>query len=231
MNRQFLQTWWVNHFLGHDVCLQEHHFVQKYLNTMLPENILSMGMDLGTFRLPEKCTWIRQNESLPADVLANSLALPWVAQSFDVVVVCHELDCVGQHWQLVLTQIEHILQPHGRLILTGFNPYSLWRLDWRHEVPDVRHALHLHDLKMWCAKHHWQIEQGQFLNYLPPIRSRKWIENLRFLEQAGNRWLPHIAAVYALILRKDVLNVRLSKQGQNVHFSIDESACAWARNG
>lgn len=217
MNRQFLQTWWQTNQLGRYVCKQEYHFVQKSIAAMQPERVLHLGLDLGSVDLPVGCAWIRQDVHLPAEVIADTLAMPWQQQSFDVVVAVHELDCLmPSNWQCGLIQIWRVLQPNGRLILTGFNRYSLWRLGgW---APDVAKSVRLYELKRWLVENGWQIEQGQFLNYLPAINSNRWIEKLQFLESMGNRWWPSEAAVYALVLRKDVLGAYPSE-----HWLWDDS--------
>lgn len=231
MDRQFLQHWWQQHELGRYLCQQEHHFVQNCVNMGQFQRVLCVGMDLGVFRLPEDCDcWLRQDTVLPADVLADGLKFPWQAQSFDCVVAVHELDCVGDDWQMWLADIWRILQANGRLILMGFNPYSLWRLSEGQNAPMVRQSLRLSVLKTWLLSHGWKIEQGQFLNYLPPVRSMAWLQKWQFLEYVGNRWLPHGAAVYALVLRKDVLGVHPCDERCWVEGLAGDAMLAWARD-
>ncbi len=76
----------------------------------------------------------------------------------------------------------------------------------------------------------WKIEQGRFMNYLPPIQSEQWLKKLAWLEMAGNRWFPHGAAVYGLILRKDVAGITPTPELNFLDELADEPAFALARN-
>ena len=38
--------------------------------------------------------------------------------------------------------------------------------------------------------------------YVPPVNSERALRRWRFMEAAGNRWWPHAAAVYGVVLLK-----------------------------
>ena len=59
--------------------------------------------------------------------LAGAAALPFAAHSIDVVVLPHVLEYVTRP-EATLQEIERVLIEDGRLIVTGFNPWSLWGL-------------------------------------------------------------------------------------------------------
>lgn len=216
--------------LGKYLFEQEQLFVQSSIMHVLPERILQIGGWLDNFRLPErKCVYLRQDIHTPAHVIAHALHLPWQTQSFDVLVVAHGLDGVGQVLPY-LTEWWRVLKPNGRLILTGFNPYSWWRWGGYGDIPKVAHSLPLHELKVLLEANHWQIEQGRFLNYLPPVNTQTVIDKLGFLEAVGNRWLPHGAAAYGLMLRKEVAGVRPNTEVQWNEELADGAVLALARN-
>lgn len=58
-------------------------------------------------------------------VQAESGWLPFPAESFDLVTLPHALDFAPSAHQ-TLREAARVLQPEGRLILTVFNPLSLW---------------------------------------------------------------------------------------------------------
>jgi SAM-dependent methyltransferase len=60
-------------------------------------------------------------------LVANPAALPFPQASLDLVVLPHTLDCGGEP-QAVLHEVERVLVHEGRLVMTGVNPTSLWRL-------------------------------------------------------------------------------------------------------
>ena len=53
--------------------------------------------------------------------------LPFAANSIDLVVMPHVLEFYDDPHQ-ILREVERILIPEGQIVLTGFNPYSLWGL-------------------------------------------------------------------------------------------------------
>ena len=95
-------------------------------------------------------------------------------------------------------------------MLTGFNPYSLWGLgSWFDGVrlPEKRFCLSLHELKKQLADAGFDIGYGKFMVYLPAVSSLGKIRFWQFMEKAGDRWWPQCAAVYGLVLLKNVAGV------------------------
>ena len=97
-------------------------------------------------------------------------------------------------------------------------------------MPDVSGCLPLPVLKSRLAETGWHIESGRFLNYLPSLRSERALRFWRFMEAAGDRWWPHAAAVYALVLSKRVAAPILPERSpQNV--LLPEAAFGLSRQG
>src|SRR5436305_1340239 len=62
-----------------------------------------------------------------AALAADPLQLPLASQSVDLVVLPHVLE--GHHNPHdVLREAERVLMPEGHVVISGFNPASLWRL-------------------------------------------------------------------------------------------------------
>lgn len=141
-----------------------------------------------------------------ADVLAACGSLPWCDGAFDAVVLAHETDFAADVGRL-LAEAYRVVRPYGCVVLTGFNPYSLWR--WGAAAQWVRASPSLPEIKARLPETGWRVAGGRFMNYLPPCVSKRALWRWRFMEQAGNRWWPHAAAVYGLVLHKRPLGVRL----------------------
>ena len=62
-----------------------------------------------------------------AAVAADPLQLPLASQSADLVVLPHVLETHNDPHH-VLREAERVLMPEGQLVVSGFNPLSLWRL-------------------------------------------------------------------------------------------------------
>lgn len=75
------------------------------------------------FSLPCQFTFI-QEPGTGADGVSRFDALPLPSDTFDLVVLHHALDFCDQP-QRVLAEAARIVRPGGRIVLLGFNPYSL----------------------------------------------------------------------------------------------------------
>lgn len=185
------------HAMGQYLWQQQQTFFQAHLLPSANTNTLL----LGAFSPKLISSWSIQNNVLPKNLFPfdNIKSFPWADKAFDYILMAHETDFINDI-PLFLIEIQRILQPHGQLIFTGFNPYSLWR--WSKLGSIIRHSHSLSTLKQDIANTNWKIQSGKFINYLPFVQSAKTIQFCQFMELAGNRWWPHAASVYALVLNK-----------------------------
>ncbi len=75
------------------------------------------------FAQPCRFTFVRETDA-GVDAVSGFDALPLPSDTFDVVVLHHALDFCQQP-QRVLAEAARIIRPGGRIVLIGFNPYSL----------------------------------------------------------------------------------------------------------
>lgn len=147
-------------------------------------------------------------------VLAEPERLPFDSQSVDLLVLPHGLEA-STHPHQVLREIERVLVPEGRVVISGFNPWSLWGVRQRipYLAPWLPQTIHtqvsLPRLKDWLKLLSFEIEMGHFGCYVPPLRSQKWLDRFAFAEAAGNRWWPVCGAVYVVSAVKRVAGMRL----------------------
>ena len=155
--------------------------------------------------------WTRPSENMivvPRDVRMGAEMLAFETHSVDVLLMPHLLEVSSA--DLVLQEAFRILKPEGRLILTGFNPKSLWGLSsWfdGERLPLKSQCLALAELKRKIADIGFEMEYGQFMDYLPAVNSPSALKFWRFMEKAGDRWWPQCAAVYGLVLVKRMAGV------------------------
>ncbi len=152
----------------------------------------------------------------PADVVIEHYEeLPLAAESTDLVVLPHVLEFAADPHQ-VLREIDRVLRPDGRAIITGFNPVSLWgigqsvgRLLSRPPLPPDEHFIDVPRLRDWCKLLSFEFEAGSYGCYRPLVASDKWLSRTSFLENAGDRWWPICGAVYSVTVVKRVRGMRL----------------------
>jgi len=147
------------------------------------------------------------------EVIANAEALPFATASLDLVLLPHVLE-FSRHPHQVLREVERVLVPEGSVVITGFNPFSLWGLrrllargrgayPWRGQYLSVRRT------KDWLALLGFETQSGSFGCYAPAVTTTKWLERWRFIDKAGDRWWPICGGAYILQGIKRVQGMRL----------------------
>ncbi len=152
----------------------------------------------------------------PADVIIDSYEeLPLATASADLIVLPHVLEFAADPHQ-VLREVDRVLRPNGRMIVTGFNPVSLWgisqavgRMLSRPILPPDESFIGMPRLRDWCKLLSFEFQAGSYGCYRPLLRSERWLERTQFLEKAGDRWWPICGAVYSVTVIKRVRGMRL----------------------
>lgn len=139
--------------------------------------------------------------------------LPFAQASVDLLVLPHVLEFHPDPHQ-VLREVERVLIPEGQVIITGFNPLSLWgarrRLTWGPgQFPWDGRYLSVLRLKDWLALLGFEMDRGCFGCYAPPFRQEKWFRRCRFMELAGDRWWGFAGGTYMIRAVKRVPGMRL----------------------
>lgn len=141
--------------------------------------------------------------------------LPFAAASLDLIVLPHVLEAATDPHQ-VLREVDRVLRPEGRVIITGFNPVSLWgarelamRGIARSFLPPGAHMLGIPRLRDWLKLLSFELDRGRFGCYAPPCRTERWLDRSQWMEKAGDRWWPICGALYMLSAVKRVRGMRL----------------------
>ena len=147
--------------------------------------------------------------------LAHFEELPFASQSLDLVVLPHVLEFAHEPHQ-VLREVDRVLRPEGRVIVSGMNPLSLWgarqaipRAVVQPFLPGEGRFIGQPRLRDWLKLLGFELDRGRYGCYRPPCRSQKWLERTAFMERAGDRWWPICGAVYFVSAIKRVRGMRL----------------------
>ena len=147
--------------------------------------------------------------------LAHFEELPFDTQSLDLVVLPHVLEFAQDPHQ-VLREVERVLRPEGRLIVSGMNPVSLWGArqmalrGWTKPfLPRQGAFIGSPRLRDWLKLLDFEPERGRYGCYRPPCRTQQWLERTAFMEKMGDRWWPICGAVYLVSAIKRVRGMRL----------------------
>lgn len=175
------------------------------LNDIFGFNAVQVGMSdhdlLAGNRMPLR---FRCAASGAVAVRADSHQLPFSSCSIDLVLLPHVLEFDPDPHR-ILREVERVLVPEGHVVVTGFNPYSLWGLrrgllgrQERENAPWSGRYISVPRLKDWFALLGFETRAGAFGCYSPALRSERALHRFRFFEPAGNRWWGIAGAVYIL---------------------------------
>lgn len=196
--------WFLETAAGCYVADQERSFFNRFLVCNGMETVIQAGMDTW---LEPSGTWLCNTR----DFHMKAGVWAWADESVDVLLMPHTLECSGTPY-ITLAEAYRVLKPEGRVLLTGFNPYSLWGyskwFDGR-SLPAKKHCLPLPTLKENAKTLGFEIALGRFMVYVPPFDNDRLLGLCRFMEAAGNRWWPHAAAVYGLVLHKHMAGMHM----------------------
>lgn len=145
----------------------------------------------------------------------NTSELPFANESLDLVVLPHVLEFAADPHQ-ILREIDRVLRPEGRLIISGFNPASLWgarqylsRLIGNPYLPRDGQFISLIRIKDWLKLLNFSLDRGHFGCYKLPLQGQSSMGRMAFLESMGNRWWPIFGAVFLVSAIKRQQGIRL----------------------
>lgn len=177
---------------------------------------------------PPSQTQPLHESSLRAALLTNAAALPFAESSLDLVLLPHTLE-LNRDPHSVLREVERVLVPEGRVVISGLNPASLWGLSqrrghfYRHFgynklfLPESAEFIGYWRLRDWLRLLNFEVESARFGCYRPALNSRAWLERFEWMDAAGARWWPIFGAAYFLVAVKHVRGMRLLEPGWKKH--------------
>lgn len=159
-----------------------------------------------------------------ASLVTDSAALPFPESSLDLVVLPHALE-LSSDSHATLREVERVLVPEGRVVISGFNPASLWGLRQQRGhfyqrfgsgklfLPNTGEFIGYWRLRDWLRLLNFEVESGRFGCYRPALTSPQWLDRFAWMDSAGGRWWPIFGAVYFLVAVKRVRGVHLLEPG------------------
>jgi len=136
-------------------------------------------------------------------------AIPLRTDSVDVVVLSHVLEHVANPHD-VLRETHRVLIPEGHVLITGFNPFSLWGIwhviqKWLKAAPQPGKMLSAGRVRDWLTLLNFQIVGGQMFYFRPPINHEGICQKLNFMERWGARWFSIFGGAYSILAVKRVV--------------------------
>ena len=205
---------WLQTPLGRYVLEREQIILDEAVADVFGFNALQASLieihALRANRIPNQITLSPEG---PCTLRGCPEALPVATASIDLAVLPHGLEFSPDPYA-ILRELDRVMMPEGRLIITGFNPHSLWGLRQSFSGRDAGypwcgHFVSLTRLKEWLGLLGFEVSGGRLCAYVPPFTSERWLRRFGFMEKAGDRWWGVGGGVYMLEAIKRVQGVRM----------------------
>ena len=133
----------------------------------------------------------------------------------DLIALPHVLEFVESPHE-ALREIHRVLRPEGRIIISGFNPYSLWGLRQysgnlinQPFLPKEGQFISHRRIKDWLNLLNYSIDRGRFGCYGIPINNSSRLQGLTLLDKVGDRWWPFMGSVFILSAVKRIPGTKM----------------------
>lgn len=201
--------------------------LNAFKNSRIPNHWLLENHEraaLKTELSTQESTMIKPATELKTHLVCAFDALPFADQSIDLVVLPHTLNLVNSP-HATLREVQRVLVPEGHMVITGFNPTSLWglkqkRMHFLQRLGMQKTFLPLEPsamigywrLRDWLKLLNLEIIAGHFGCYRPAFKTQKWLERFAWMEHSGDRWWPILGSTFELTVVKRVSGMRLIGQ-------------------
>lgn len=204
---------WFHTDLGALVLEQEQQQLAQLATTLFGYYLLEVSLLCNRPDYLEGCPIRRRFSLSPCEAAGNQVLalpeqLPVATDYIDAVILPHTLDFAADPRQ-VLREVERVLIPEGKVIITGFNPWSLWGL-WRampgasRKLPWKGHFLSFSQVEDWLSLLGFDVEQARTLLFRPPWKRAFLMRHALMMERVGERLWPWLAGVYIIVATKRV---------------------------
>ena len=182
----------------------------------LTDSVASTRSKVETSKLRTVVTQVAAFAATPlfAGIMLSSGALPTILRTVEAISACSGLP-----------DAERVLVADGRVVISGFNPTSLWALRlarqhlWRllglgrfmqaDYLPLPNGFLGIWRLRDWLRLLGFEVELVRYGCYAPAVESSAWLQRFGWLDRLGARWWPVLGAAYMLVAVKKVRGARL----------------------
>lgn len=231
---------WLNTDPGRYVQTWEYRQLNRLLKNVFGYHAIQIGLAhwdlLRNNRISHKWhtqTWVDRAIPKAVHILCDAEQLPFANESIDLLVLPHVLEMSSDPHQ-VLREVQRVLRPEAQVVITGFNPWSLWGL--RERLPGLERLLPLDPQQPlsawrvadWLELLSFEVTDELFGCYSPLCTQKKWLSRWRFMDRWGRRWWSIFGAVYVVKATKRVNSITMVGLDWSKQSSKAKAAAAMA---
>jgi SAM-dependent methyltransferase len=206
---------WFETCLGQYLLEREQNYFDTAVADVFGYHAMQIGFPQYDFlranRMPlQFCVGAEENVA----VRATPEFMPIESNSIDLVLMPHMLEfSINPHQ--ILREVQRVLMPEGHVIVSGFNPHSVWGVrgffgSAKGGYPWRGNFISRPRLRDWLTLLDFEITRDRMCCFAPPFSQEKWLKRFGFMETMGNRW-PLSGGVYFFTAVKRVHGMRVIK--------------------
>lgn len=209
-----LRAWWESP-LGQAFLSSEKTQVKKMLPQLFGYHLLVLGEPVFIQCVQDSPmthrVWIHPYTSVSeggSALISRHDKLSIISDGVDLVYLAHSLESIKNPHE-VLREVFRVLIAEGHVIISNFNPWSLWGL-WRwcvrfiKRAPWDNHFISVARLKDWLALLGFDVLQVNTYFFRPPVSHPGVLHHLDWLETLGRWFWPIFGGGYVLLAQKRV---------------------------
>jgi len=207
-------TDWLQLSNGRYLHAQTQQLVDEAISHCFGYHLLKLG-HLSTQLKTNKCP-IRHQINCAQDgedigLRSDLHHLPFQDATIDLCILVHELDFSSDPHQL-LREIDRVLTLDGILIISGFNPYSLFgcRALLSSKNEHTARLFSPNRVIDWLHLLGFEIKQKQYFDYISP-QPKNAISSL--IEKIGRQYLSTFCSIYFIVAKKQCTPITRIKTG------------------
>ena len=210
---------WFNLPLGKTVVEIEAECVnrllpQKFYRTAIQLGGLTDALIINKLIYKVKSNGLQGVQLAECDVVANAEFLPFSSHTIDLLVLPHVLEFSPSPHE-VLREVAECVVPEGIVVISGFNPYSLFGImkltgGQVRTYMDRGKFYSMNRIRDWLALLEFDVLAGEILFYRPPLSQVRQLDKFKVMESFGERWWPYFGSIYVLVAQKKERGMRLN---------------------
>jgi SAM-dependent methyltransferase len=207
---------WLDSTIGQYLMTKEQSLYDNAVADLFGFNALQMGGArmglLSSSRIPNRYRASEFVRDTPDNhVYCSDDFLPFADGSLDLLLLPHRLEFSERPHQ-TLREAERVIMPDGHLLISGFNPLSLWGLESsisklvkrKPSYPWHGNFIGLTRVKDWLTLLGFEVMSVNLGCNIPPFEHAHWYKKFECWEEFSERYCAFMGGIYFIVAKKRV---------------------------